>query len=57
MEPPLEYWFAYFALVLGVGWWAREWRRHVLAWMTVGFFVTPLVAAVGLIIKGRKTGA
>ena len=53
MQPPLEYWVAYGLLVLGVGWWAWAWGRHVVAWAIVAFVLTPLVAAVGLLIKGR----
>jgi hypothetical protein len=53
VEPPLEYWIAYGLLVIAIGWWARAWGRHVGAWLTVGFFLTPLVAAFGLLFKGR----
>jgi hypothetical protein len=54
VEPPLEYWIIYGLLVIGIAWWARQWGRHVAAWMTVAFFLTPLVAALGLLIKGRQ---
>lgn len=44
---------AWIALAVGVGWWANEWGRNPVAWGTIAFLLSPLVAGIGLVIKGR----
>jgi len=53
-EPPLEYWIAYLVMTIAIGWWARSWGRNGLAWAGIALLVTPVIAAVGLLIRGER---
>ena len=40
-----------------VGWWANEWKRSVLGFVVLALVLSPLVAGIVLLIKGRNKEA
>jgi hypothetical protein len=53
-EPPLGYWIAYLVLTLALGLWAHWWGRNPWAWAGIALLLTPVIAAIGLLVKGQR---
>lgn len=46
------FWVVFLCLV---GFWANEWNRSVPGFVLLALFLSPLVAGIVLLIKGRNT--
>lgn len=51
----MEMVFFWFVFMVLIGWWANEWKRSVVGFMVLAFFLSPLVAGIVLMVRGKNT--
>lgn len=50
----MEMFVPYILLVALIGFWASKWNRSVIIWCVIGLLISPLVAAILLLIFGNN---
>lgn len=51
----MEFLFFWFVFMVLVGWWANEWKRSVPGFLVLAFLLSPIVAGIVLMVRGRRT--
>lgn len=50
----MEFVFFWFVFMAVVGWWASEWNRSIIGFMLLAFFLSPIIAGIALLVKGKN---
>lgn len=51
----MEIFIFWIIFVCVIGWWASEWKRSVVGFVALAIVLSPILAAIVLLIKGRNT--
>jgi|GEM_PF-3507085 len=52
----MEYLFVYLLFVALISWWAAQWNRDPTIWALLAFILSPIIAAIMLIVLGEEEG-